>query len=97
MDESHRQEDAREEGPVTSDEERDIVLRQNDALPPDYRRSLRRCPICLNTGGCPSPSICRLELAEWAKRKWTAELEKEYARRYPNESPISFDDGPIPC
>lgn len=60
----------------TSDEERDLVLRQNEMLRgaeqgakgPHFQR-LRRCCICLMSS-CADLSACRSEFARWAEKKW---------------------------
>lgn len=57
---------------MTSDEERAIVLAQNEALP-YMHRSLRRCYVCLRAvGDCADPESCRRERASYAERHWTA-------------------------
>lgn len=81
---------------MTTDEQRDIVLRQNDALPRAERPSLRRCCICLRSiGDCAKPDDCRAQFAQWAERKWTDALAKEHVRRHPSEPVVYFGDGPF--
>jgi hypothetical protein len=66
----------------TTDEERHVILQQNDAL---RRRGdgkngrlfqrLRRCCICLQNS-CADQAACRAEFTEWAERKWDAAVDK---------------------
>lgn len=64
----------------TTDEERDIVLRQNEALPSARFQRLRRCCICLQAS-CADQAACRAEFAQWAERKWDTAVRAECAAR----------------
>ena len=79
MAEQDRQALAREQGAVTSDEERDAVLWQNEMLRERYKDSfqrLRRCCICLQ-GECADRGVCRAEFAAWTERKWNQAVDAQ--------------------
>lgn len=87
---------------MTSDEEREAVLWQNDLLRERYPglfQKLRRCCICLQSS-CSDLSACRAAFAEWTERKWDRAVEAELDRRDPHRGPyIRFhEDGTqTPC
>lgn len=91
-----RQETPGAQGLVTSDLEREAVLRQNELLrDPRFKdcfQALRRCCVCLR-GSCEDKASCSAEFEAWTKSKWAAELGKEHVRRHPGVGTPLFGDG----
>lgn len=80
---------------MTTDEERDWVLRQNAMLPtypPGLYQRLRRCCICL-LPKCAEQAACRATFEEWSRAKWARELERVHATRAPEGPTPNFRDG----
>jgi hypothetical protein len=76
----------------TTDEEREVILAQNDQLRNRFRISrpetfqrLRRCCICLQAS-CADQGACRAEFAAWATAKWDTAVREECLAR--GESPM---------
>lgn len=85
---------------MTSDVEREVVLKQNEWLREHYNtrtehaglfQKLRRCCICLKSS-CGNPGPCRAEFEEWTKKRWDAAVDEELTNRGIGDPPdISFD------
>lgn len=70
---------------MTSDLEREVVLKQNEWLREHYNtrtehaglfQKLRRCCVCLQAS-CADQAACRAEFAEWTQKRWDAAVEKQ--------------------
>lgn len=85
---------------MTSDDERRLVLAQNDLLRVEgvrgkYFQALRRCCICLKNQ-CDNQSECRKEFEIWAKKEWSRALQDEHVRRHPGEGSPRYYEGTGP-